>query len=101
MSSSRRTSPLPKNWAKLRHRTLVAYGGRCALCDQSARQVDHIVPAAEGGSDELDNLQALCDPCHNRKTAQEANRARHAKPPAAPHPGMLRHATEGMDDVDS
>ena len=34
-----------------------------------ASQVDHIVPRAEGGTDDEDNLQALCPSCHARKTA--------------------------------
>lgn len=37
---------------------------------------DHIVPKAEGGSDERDNYQGACDPCHRAKTAEEAARAR-------------------------
>lgn len=38
--------------------------------------VDHIVPKAEGGSDDDANLQVLCDPCHTDKTAAESRRAR-------------------------
>jgi len=34
-----------------------------------ASQVDHIVPRADGGTDAEDNLQALCETCHARKTA--------------------------------
>ena len=37
-----------------------------------ANQVDHIVPRAKGGSDDMDNLQALCKPCHDAKTKTEA-----------------------------
>ena len=33
-----------------------------------ANQVDHIVPRAKGGSDDMDNLQSLCKPCHDAKT---------------------------------
>jgi 5-methylcytosine-specific restriction protein A len=36
-----------------------------------AREVDHIVPKRAGGSDDRTNLQALCKPCHSRKTAAE------------------------------
>lgn len=35
---------------------------------------DHIVPIVDGGSLEMDNVQTLCDPCHARKTAEEARR---------------------------
>lgn len=34
-----------------------------------ATDVDHIVPRSAGGTDELDNLQALCHQCHSKKTA--------------------------------
>ncbi len=42
--------------------------------------MDHIVPLAEGGEDTLDNLQALCQPCHKEKTAEQA--ARKARRPS-------------------
>jgi len=35
---------------------------------------DHVIPLWEGGADELTNLQTLCLPCHQRKTAEEAER---------------------------
>ena len=42
---------------------------RCRLCNATGvpLEVDHIVPAARGGSDALDNLQALCIPCNRGK----------------------------------
>lgn len=42
---------------------------RCRLCKATGvpLEVDHIVPAARGGSDALDNLQALCVPCNRGK----------------------------------
>jgi 5-methylcytosine-specific restriction endonuclease McrA len=33
--------------------------------------VDHVVPVAEGGGNDLDNLQALCTTCHRRKSNAE------------------------------
>lgn len=41
-----------------------------------AASVDHVVPKAEGGTDDDDNLQSICEPCHAVKTAQESARAR-------------------------
>ncbi len=35
-----------------------------------ASEVDHKVPRARGGSEAWENLQALCKPCHSRKTAE-------------------------------
>ena len=44
---------------------------RCELCgaaaDQKALQVDHIIPRAAGGTDDLSNLQALCYTCNPAK----------------------------------
>ncbi|MBF9058172.1 HIT domain-containing protein [Rhodobacterales bacterium HKCCSP123] len=44
---------------------------RCELCgaheDQIALHIDHIVPRARGGSDDLSNLQALCMTCNTNK----------------------------------
>jgi 5-methylcytosine-specific restriction protein A len=34
--------------------------------------VDHIRGKASGGSDEMANLQAICDDCHRSKTQAEA-----------------------------
>ena len=53
----------------LRHHPL------CVSCEAkgrvtAAREVDHIKPLAAGGSNAADNLQALCKPCHSRKTAR-------------------------------
>jgi len=38
--------------------------------DKRYWQVDHIIERADGGTDEIDNLQTLCVPCHQVKTAQ-------------------------------
>ncbi len=35
-----------------------------------AECVDHIVPRARGGTDDLSNLQALCARCHSKKTCK-------------------------------
>lgn len=37
---------------------------------------DHIVPKAEGGTDDRDNYQGVCEPCHVMKTAAESARGR-------------------------
>ena len=34
--------------------------------------IDHIVPLANGGTNDDENLQVLCEPCHFEKTKQEA-----------------------------
>ena len=74
-----------------KHNRLVWYGGsndllperikeavrakfkdRCARCGEYGQQVDHIVARFNGGSNDIDNLQCLCDPCHARKTTHDA-----------------------------
>lgn len=53
----------------------------CAPCSDLGRvteatEVDHRVPIAEGGTDEPENLQAICRECHKQKTQAESKRAR-------------------------
>lgn len=38
-----------------------------------AKYVDHIIQRKLGGSDEQENLQGLCQSCHNSKSAHEGN----------------------------
>ncbi len=40
-------------------------------CRGVPNEVDHIVPLSQGGADDESNWQALCKPCHSRKTARE------------------------------
>ena len=50
---------------------------RCRQCGAPATEADHVVPIAEGGTnDPHTNGQALCEPCHDAKTQHEAQRAR-------------------------
>jgi len=41
-----------------------------------ADEVDHTIPLAEGGTDDLSNLKAINAKHHRAKTAREASRAR-------------------------
>lgn len=54
-----------------RYAILARAKGRCEACGVSsmerALQVDHIVPRAQGGSNDLANLQALCSTCNAQK----------------------------------
>ncbi len=66
-------------WSKLR-KALLAQEPLCRTCREQGRvtaatELDHIVPKAEGGADDLANLQALCGDCHKDKTAHESARA--------------------------
>lgn len=46
------------------------------ICIRKATEVDHIVPAVRGGSDEEENLRAVCVKCHARKTSYEGHAER-------------------------
>ncbi len=53
--------------------------GKQGSFDESGYDIDHIVEVAEGGSDELDNLQALCICCHRVKTTRYLMNAKASK----------------------
>jgi 5-methylcytosine-specific restriction protein A len=62
-------------WDKLRLVVLRrdGYLCQCAMCKSTGRvrlagEVDHIVPKAKGGTDALDNLQAIHHECHRIKS---------------------------------
>jgi len=63
------------------------YGGTlsdpppCHRCGQPAESVDHIVPHALGGSDELDNLRPACLSCNAKDGARLGNHLKKRKPP--------------------
>ena len=69
------------SWDALRKRILSRDKGLCQPHLKQgkyrpAREVDHIICKAEGGTDDDDNLQAICTECHKEKTAEEALRGR-------------------------
>ena len=52
-------------WKRLRRRVLDRDGWRCRKCGRAGRmEVDHVVPVKAGGTDDLDNLRAICRDCH-------------------------------------
>ncbi len=62
-------------------RHLFAEEPLCRLCLEAGRTAaatirDHIIPLAEGGTEEPANIQPLCRPCSDAKTQQEAQRGR-------------------------
>jgi len=60
----------------LRYEVLKRARFRCELCgvsaDVRALEVDHIVPRNRGGTDNPDNLQALCYSCNSMKRDRDA-----------------------------
>lgn len=86
------------NWNHSKSTTARGYGARWVktrkriferderLCqDHKARgllreavEIDHVIPKADGGTDDDENLQALCYDCHKAKTDREnSNRTGH------------------------
>lgn len=66
-------------WRKLRARVLGRDAGLCQPCLKAgrltlAREVDHIISKAAGGTDEVENLQSICLACHRTKTARESRK---------------------------
>lgn len=66
-------------WDKLRAFVLARDEGLCQSCVKAhrvslAKEVDHVVPKAEGGTDCATNLQSICRACHLDKTSTEAKR---------------------------
>lgn len=57
-------------WRKQRGVVFRTYGDACLKCGDKATEVDHIIELAQGGTDEIENLQPLCTACHKAKTAR-------------------------------
>jgi 5-methylcytosine-specific restriction protein A len=61
-------------WEETRRRNQVLErdGFMCVSCGAvSDLEVDHIMPRASGGTNDLSNLQTLCADCHRAKTQTE------------------------------
>ena len=90
-TGSTRNQRLPGNWRRLRQAILHRDHFICQIqgpkCTGRAAEVDHIVP---GDDHRPDNLQAVCQPCHQDKTVHETfiNRPPRNRPPE-PHPGDM------------
>ena len=71
MTNNKRLSP--GNWYALRYAVLRRDKFQCQYCGQNAPntklEVDHIVPLAEGGTNELDNLKTSCYACNRGKNS--------------------------------
>ncbi|MCV4343247.1 HNH endonuclease [Pseudomonas capsici] len=65
-------------WRRIRDRVLLRDQYTCRGCGvvTNELEVDHIINVAEGGNDDDANLQSLCIPCHQAKTATESSRGR-------------------------
>jgi 5-methylcytosine-specific restriction enzyme A len=76
--SSRRTRTT-NGWQQQRNarKIIRAHAGICHICHQpGALETDHIIALAEGGADTPANMAPIHHDCHQRKTQDEARRAR-------------------------
>ena len=69
------------DWDKLRLFVLERDHYLCQVCLEDDRVtpcniVDHIKAKAEGGTDDPENLRAICKDCHATKTGKEGARGR-------------------------
>lgn len=83
------------DWTKLRNVIMRRDSYLCQVClavgrVTPAHAVDHIVPKANGGTDDPNNLQSICKPCHTTKTAVESAMT---GGPAASEPTWLKRPT--------
>lgn len=73
-------------WDRARAETLSEQGGICqphlrrGQVVPGCRIVDHIVPKAQGGTDDKANRQTICSECHGVKSSVEALLARGLQP---------------------
>ena len=78
-AESRHKRGYGSGWDKLRVIVLRRDNGlcQCTACQGGkirvtpATEVDHIIPKSKGGTDHLDNLQAINSECHKLKTTKE------------------------------
>lgn len=86
---SRQSRGYDAEWQKVRKVVMERDGGLCQPCRKAgtlgvlAHAVDHITSKAKAKklgwdrkrTDHPSNLQAICEPCHKRKTAEEDGKA--------------------------
>ncbi len=63
-------------WEQLKRVVIKRDKGLCQMCLRNgvvtqATQVDHKIAKANGGTDKLTNLECICTPCHDKKTAKD------------------------------
>jgi HNH endonuclease len=73
-----------RQWRNLRKAVFARYGRTCVYCGRTATHIDHVVPVASGGTDDLANLRPACGACNMAKGASQMGRRSGATPAPAP-----------------
>lgn len=61
-----------REW-RAKRRAVIARDPVCRRCwRRGSAEADHIIARADGGTDDMDNLQGVCRYCHASKTARES-----------------------------
>jgi 5-methylcytosine-specific restriction endonuclease McrA len=68
MTSALTNKGSTRKWRTIREQVLLRDGWQCQACGADADTVDHLIPRARGGGDNLENLQAMCSPCNLLKS---------------------------------
>ena len=56
--------PRDRRWQAIRRQVFARYGRVCHVCGAPATDIDHIIPIADDGGDELGNLRPACQKCN-------------------------------------
>ncbi len=61
-------------WRRIKQQVHERDQWTCCGCSRVTMELecDHIVNKAQGGTDDLKNLQSLCKPCHDVKSSEES-----------------------------
>jgi len=91
----------PATRAEILHRDPICRCPACKWhstpCTKPSREADHIIEAADGGSNDPANGQGMCKACHAQKTSKHANARRwqHKRErPLEEHPGLVPSKTK-------
>lgn len=77
----------PPGWDRTRREILERDDSTCRYCgvrEEGYMEVDHVVPASKGGSDEKSNLVACCRTCNRKKSNKPVESLTKAIPPTEP-----------------
>ena len=63
-----------RQWRRIKQQVHERDEWTCCCCGRVTMDLecDHIVNTAQGGTDDMSNLQSLCKPCHDIKSLEES-----------------------------